>query len=84
MIWVELPPTLQRQLKTVIRDSYHDDLQAAMSAFLVLHEKYGWKEQLRQDVGVIRAAVRQRGGVTEETIDDAIRRHREQIETNRA
>ena len=84
MLLTDLPPTLRRRLKTVIHESYHDDLQTAISAFLVLHEKYGWKEQLRQDVGAIRAEVKRRGGTTEKAIDAAIKHHREQVKTERA
>ncbi len=81
MLSLELSPVLEKQFRKVIQESYQGDLQAAISAFLQLHEKYGWKEQLRQDVNVIRTEVRQAGGISEQTIDDAIRRYREQLTT---
>jgi hypothetical protein len=45
-----------------------------------LHEKYGWKEQLLEDVKSIRAEVRRRGGIKEEIIEDAIQRYRYKAE----
>ena len=38
MLIIDLPPTLQMRLNTVIEDSYHGDVQAAVAAFLQLHE----------------------------------------------
>jgi hypothetical protein len=53
-----------------------------MVAFLKLHEKYGWKEQLRTDVKSIRAEVHRQGGIKEETIEDAINRYRQSLEAS--
>ena len=44
MLSLELSPVLEKQFRKVIQESYQGDLQAAISAFLQLHEKYGWKE----------------------------------------
>ncbi len=82
MVSFELSPVLEKQFSKVIQESYQGDLQAAISAFLQLHEKYGWKEQLYKDVTTVRAKVRQSGGISEQTIDDAIRRYREQLTTH--
>jgi hypothetical protein len=82
MLIIDLPPTLQMRLNTVIEDSYHGDVQAAVAAFLQLHEKYGWKEQLYQDVTAIRDEMQRRGGITQYAINDAIKRYREQIEAD--
>lgn len=82
MLSLELSPVLEKQFRQVIQESYQGDLQAAISAFLQLHEKYGWKEQLRQDVNAIRTEVRRTGGISEQRIDDAIRRYREQLATS--
>ena len=83
MVSIDLSPLLEKRLQTVVQENYQGDLQAAISAFLTLHEKYGWKEQLRQDVAAIRRAARQQGGITEKKITDAIKRHRTQVATNR-
>jgi len=76
MVSIDLPPVLEKRLKVVVQENYHGDLQAAISAFLALHEKYDRKEQLRQDVAAIRNTVHQQGGITEKQIDAAIKRQR--------
>ena len=79
MVTINLPATLEQQLWSVIQADYNGDIQAAMTAFLKLHEKYGWKEQLGKDVASIRAEVRRRGGIREKTIQDTIKKYRETI-----
>jgi len=76
MISLDLPSGLEKRFWDVMRDNYNGDLQAAIKAFLKLHEKYGWKEQLHEDVESIRSEVRRKGGIKEKTIDDAIKRYR--------
>lgn len=76
MVSIDLPPVLEKRLKVVVQENYHGDLQAAISAFLALHEKYGRKEQLRQGIVTIRNTVRQQGGITEKQINAAIKRQR--------
>lgn len=44
-----------------------------------MHEKHGWKEQLREEVKSIRDAVRRQGGIKEKAIDDAIARYRKSL-----
>ena len=83
MVSIDLSPLLEKRLQTVVQENYQGDLQAAISAFLTLHEKYGWKDQLQQDVAAIRRAARHQGGITEKKITDAIKRHRTQVATNR-
>jgi hypothetical protein len=83
MVSLDLSPMLEKRLKRVVQDHYQGDLQAAISAFLVLHEKYGWKEQLRQDVEAIRTEVRRQGGIRQRTIDDAIKQYRKQLKASR-
>lgn len=78
MITIELPTDVERHLNEVVKKSYHGDLLTAMTSFLRLYEKYGWKEQLRQDVNAIRGEVRRQGGVSEEAIDDAVIRYRKE------
>ena len=76
MITLDLPEDLEKHFWHVVRDNYHGNLQAAVVAFLQLHEKYGWKEQFVRDVEYIREEVRQKGGITEKNIEDAVRKYR--------
>jgi hypothetical protein len=80
MVTINLPATLEQQLWGVIQTDYNGDIQAAMAAFLSLHEKYGWKEQLRKDVASIHTEMRLRGGIKEKTIQDTIKRYRETLD----
>ena len=57
MISIDLPRGLGQHLWEVVKDDYDGDLQAAISAFLKLHEKFGRKEQLCKDVKSIRSEV---------------------------
>jgi hypothetical protein len=77
MITLDLPEDLEKHFWHVVRDNYRGDLQAAVAAFLRLHEKYGWKEQFVRDVESIREEVRRKGGITENDIEDAVRKYRE-------
>lgn len=79
MLSINLPTTLEKQLWDVVQDSYHGNLEAAIAAFLKLHKKYGWKEQLLEDVQSIRTEVRRKGGIKAKTIDDAVKRYRKSI-----
>ena len=79
MITLDLPEVLEQHFWEVVRSSYHGDLQAAMAAFLELHEKYGWKEQFIMDVKSVREEVRRQGGIKEKTIEDTIKRYRKTI-----
>lgn len=76
MITLDLPEVLEQHFWDIVRDSYHGDLQAAMVAFLELHEKYGWKEQFVRDVKSIREEVHRKGGIKEKDIADAIKKYR--------
>ncbi|MEW6607532.1 MAG: hypothetical protein AB1414_08775 [bacterium] len=44
-----------------------------------LYKKYGWKEQLREDINSVRAEVLRKGGIEAEVIDNAIKRYRATI-----
>ena len=81
MISIDLPASLEKHFWDIVRDNYNGDLQVAITTFLKLHEKYGWKEQFLQDVHSIRSEVRRQGGIKEETIEKAIKRYREGIGT---
>jgi len=76
MITLDLPEDLEKHFWHVVLDNYHGDLQAAVIAFLQLHEKYGWKEQFARDVEAIREEVRRKGGIKEKDIEDAVRKYR--------
>ena len=76
MISIELSPDVEKQFNEIVRDSYGGDSQHAIVTLLKLHSKYGWKEQLRQNVESVRAEVNRKGGVSSEDIDNAIKRYR--------
>ena len=76
MIALNLPISLEKHFREVVRESYDDNLQVAIAAFLQLHDKYGWKEQLWQDVQAMRGEVRRRGGIKAKAIDSAIHKYR--------
>lgn len=79
MLSIELPSDIEKRLKSVVQKSYRGDLPFAIVSFLKLHEKYGWKEQLLEDVSSIRKEVRKRGGIRSKEIDDAIKRYRKTV-----
>ena len=60
MISIDLPRGLEKHFWEIVREDYNGDLQAAITAFLRLHEKFGWKQQLREDVESIRSEMRKR------------------------
>ena len=76
MITLQLPEALEKHFWEVVQESYSGNLQAAVIAFLRLHDKYGWKEQLRQDVQAVRREVRRRRGIKAKAIDTAIYKYR--------
>jgi hypothetical protein len=76
MLSVELPKPIEKQLWNVVQSSYQGDLRIAILAFLQLHEKYGWKEQLLKDVQSIRTEIRRKGGIKTKAIDDAVKKYR--------
>ena len=79
MLSIDLPADIEKHLRDVVQDSYNGNLQAAISSFLKLHEKYGWKEQLLEDVESIRSEVRRKGGIRLKEIDNAIKRYRKNM-----
>ena len=50
MITLNLPEALEKHFWDIVQDDYHGDLQAAVAAFLDLHEKYSWKKQFVKDI----------------------------------
>lgn len=84
MLSIELPSDLEKKLTNVVQHSYNGNLQFAIISFLKLHEKYGWKEQLIQDVESIRLEVRRKGGIKSKEIDDAIRKYRKELTSSNA
>ncbi len=79
MISIELSPDIEKQFAEIVCNSYDGDVQRAINALIKLHKKYGWKEQLAQDVGSVRAEVRKKGGIRAESIDNAIKKYRKSI-----
>lgn len=76
MLAVELPAEVETRFRDVVEKKYHGNMQEAFISLLRLFEKYGWKEQLRSDVDVIRAEVHKKGGMTPRTIDETISKYR--------
>ena len=79
MIALNLPSSLEKHFREVVRENYDDNLPAAIAAFLKLYDKYGWKEQLWQDVRAVRVEARRRGGVKAKAIDSAIQKYRHRL-----
>lgn len=84
MLSIQLPETLEQDVQTLVQEDYDGDWQAALSAFIRLHEKYGWKNQLLEDVKTIRQTVRRQGGIKQTTIDETVTRYRRQRKAARA
>lgn len=80
MITIELPKPLELHFHEVVQKKYNGNIQVAIRAFLELDEKYGWKEQLTQDVKSIRSEVRKQGGMKQRMIEETIRQYRENPE----
>ncbi len=76
MLAIELPKEVEQHFQEVVQIRYHGNVQKAMVSLLRLHDRYGWKEQLREDVESVRTEVRQQGGVSDEAIDEAISTYR--------
>ena len=73
MLSIQLPNELENKLKKVVLENYQGDLQAAIQSFLYLHTKYGWKEQLQEDVQSIRHEIKRSGGIPAKKIDEVIK-----------
>jgi len=68
----------------VVLDTNKKRPDKKLSSLIKLHDKYGWKEQLREDVGAVRAEVRKKGGINSQTIDNAVKRYRKTISSSDA
>ena len=84
MLKIDLPTEIEQQFKEVVQKNYNGDVQEAIASLLRLHDKYGWKEQLCEDIEAIRAEVRRKGGITSQAIDDAINTYRKMIGVSHA
>jgi hypothetical protein len=84
MLSLELSKEVEQHLREVVQKSYQGNIQIAIASLLKLHDKYAWKEQLREDVEAIRTEVRKKGGINSQTIDNAIARYRETIGSSNA
>lgn len=76
MIAIDLPRPIEQKFLSIVREGYDGNLQEAIIAFLQLHEKYAWKEQLRADVASVRTEIEVGGGVQAKDIENAIRAYR--------
>jgi len=76
MLSLNLQADIENRFINVVQENYNGNWQNAMTSFLKLQEKYGWKEQLLEDVTSIRAEVRRKGGIASAAIDEAIKKYR--------
>ncbi|MBC8231351.1 hypothetical protein H8E77_17505 [bacterium] len=84
MLTIDLSTEIEQHFEEVVQKNYNGNVQEAIASLLRLHDKYGWKEQLREDVEAIRAEVRRKGGITSQAIDDAINTYRKTIGASHA
>ena len=84
MLTLELPTEIEQHFQELVRTKYHGDIQMAVRSLLNLYDKYGWKEQLREDVETIRSEVTRQGGISSATIDEAITTYRTQQSSSHA
>jgi hypothetical protein len=76
MLSLELSTEIEQHFQEVVQKNFRGNIGAAFTSLLLLHDKYYWKEQLKEDVGAIRAEVRKNGGINSRMIDDAIKKYR--------
>jgi hypothetical protein len=76
MLSIELSAEIERHFQEVVQKNFRGNIGEAFTSLLLLHDKYGWKEQFKEDVGVIRTEVRKNGGIDSGMIDDAITKYR--------
>jgi len=76
MLSIDLQAELENRFINVVQENYNGNWQNAITSFLKLQEKYGWKEQLLEDVTDIRSEVRRKGGISAAAIDEAIKKYR--------
>lgn len=76
MISVNLPKSIEKRFWDIVEDDYGGDVQTAIRSFLKLHERYGWKELLREDIASIRLEVNRSGGIKASKIEEAIKKYR--------
>ncbi len=79
MFSLELSKEVEQHFHEVVQKSYQGNIQIAIVSLLKLHDKYGLKEQLREDVEAVRAEVRKKGGINSQTIGNTIARYRKTI-----
>lgn len=76
MLSIELPTDIEKHFVDMIKRSYNGNLKSAIISLMKMHEKYGWKEQLAEDVNSIRKEVRRKGGIHSKVIESAIKKYR--------
>lgn len=78
-ISIDLPSDLEKHFQEIVQGNYGGDLQAAIKGLMELHDRYGWKEQLREDVDAVRQEVRRSGGIKSDRIAQTVRKYRKKI-----
>ncbi len=76
MLSIELSAEIERHFQDVVQKNFRGNMGEAFTSLLLLHDKYGWKEQLKEDVGTVRAKIRENGGINSRIINDAITQYR--------
>ncbi len=76
MLSINLRADIENRFINVVQENYNGNWQNAITSFLKLQKKYGWKEQLLEDVTTIRAEVHRKGGISSAAISDAIQKYR--------
>lgn len=82
MILLELSVDVEKHFEEIVNQNYSGNFQDAIKLFLTLHDKYAWKEILKNDVASIQAEVKRKGGISSEEIDSAIRKYRKNLGTS--
>jgi len=72
MLSINLRVYIENRFRNVVQENYNGNGQNAIASFLKLQEKDGWKEQLLEDVTLIRAEVRRKGGISSAAIETKV------------
>ena len=76
MLSIELSADIERHFQEVVQKNFRGNVGEAFNSLLLLHDKYGWKEQLKEDVATVRTKIREHGGINSRAISDAITQYR--------
>jgi hypothetical protein len=79
MISIELSPAVEKRLYAIVQETYDGDPKRTFLTLLNLHNKYGWKEQLSNDVKSIRSEVRRQREIKTDQIENTIKKYRKTL-----